>query len=219
MTVRPAPSLRRLASDASVLPESTSPDGQKRVILEAALRLFAERNFAGASVRDIAAIVGIKPASLYAHFKSKEDMLALLVEIGHREHHDRIARAVAESAEDPQSQLQSWVIAHVQFHAEYPMLATAINHELHALPSERIADSLLLREQTVQILTGILEAGEKRRAFSVGHDLWLAAAAIGAMGMRVAHWFNSEQPHSVADTVAAYTDFALRAVGAKSTQE
>ena len=43
----------------------------KERILEAALELFSQRGFDGASVRDIARAVGIRESSLYNHFENK----------------------------------------------------------------------------------------------------------------------------------------------------
>ena len=44
----------------------------KEKITEAALTLFAEKGYKGTSVKNIADAVGIKDASLYNHFKSKQ---------------------------------------------------------------------------------------------------------------------------------------------------
>lgn len=44
-------------------------------ILEAAIELFKERGFVGASMRDLAAKLDIKAASLYAHIRSKDELL------------------------------------------------------------------------------------------------------------------------------------------------
>lgn len=46
---------------------------KKRIVYEA-LRLFSENGYNGVSMREIAAAVGIKGASLYKHYKGKEDI-------------------------------------------------------------------------------------------------------------------------------------------------
>ncbi|MCL2156351.1 MAG: TetR/AcrR family transcriptional regulator [Leptospirales bacterium] len=51
----------------------------KQKILICAVDLFASKGYTETSVRDIAMAVGIKPASLYNHFSSKEDILAFMV--------------------------------------------------------------------------------------------------------------------------------------------
>lgn len=53
--------------------------GTRQRILDEALRLFAERGSAGTSMRAIADAVGIRGASLYAHFDGKQDILDELV--------------------------------------------------------------------------------------------------------------------------------------------
>jgi len=49
--------------------------GRKEQILDAALTLFAERGFHGASIPELAATAGIAPASLYRHVESKEQLV------------------------------------------------------------------------------------------------------------------------------------------------
>jgi AcrR family transcriptional regulator len=51
----------------------------KRSILDAAIDLFASRGYHESSMRNIASVVGIKAASLYAHFKNKESILAAIL--------------------------------------------------------------------------------------------------------------------------------------------
>lgn len=51
----------------------------RQAILERAIDLFSESGYQKVSVRDIAAAVGIKGASIYNHFSSKEDILSEII--------------------------------------------------------------------------------------------------------------------------------------------
>lgn len=53
---------------------------KQREILEVALNLFHERGFADTSMRDIAEVMNVKAASLYAHIKSKEQIMEWISE-------------------------------------------------------------------------------------------------------------------------------------------
>ena len=53
---------------------------RRRTILDAALRLFAERGYEAASMDDIAAEAGITVAVIYSHFDSKEELHSTVLE-------------------------------------------------------------------------------------------------------------------------------------------
>lgn len=206
---------RRLASVTNLLPPGATPEGSRGLILCEALRLFAENGYGGSSIRDIAELVGIKGATMYSHYPSKAHVLAELIKIGHDEHYRRMREAVLEAGTDPKAQLVALVRAHVGVHAEYPMLAVVSNAEMHALPAEFAAASLAVRNQSEMLLLEVIERGVKLGVFNVP-DLQLAMPAIGAMGLRVAHWYTPElgkTPEQVADVFAV---FACRVVGVMS---
>ncbi|BCY10863.1 TetR/AcrR family transcriptional regulator [Actinoplanes sp. L3-i22] len=71
-----APSVGRPRSGARRLPAATA----REEILDAAAELFAQRGYAATSTRLIAERVGIRQASLYYHFDTKEQILAELLE-------------------------------------------------------------------------------------------------------------------------------------------
>lgn len=60
-------------------------DRARQAILEAALRLFAERGYIGVRVEDIAREAGISRATFYKHFAERDEILAGLFErlLGH----------------------------------------------------------------------------------------------------------------------------------------
>ena len=55
-------------------------ESTKATIINKALTLFSERGFEGVSMREIAAAVGIKAASIYNHFKNKEEIFSSIID-------------------------------------------------------------------------------------------------------------------------------------------
>ena len=66
----------------------------KQEILEAALELFSVQGFESTSISQIASAVGIRKASLYSHFESKQALLDALVQevLKQYEEHSLFAR-------------------------------------------------------------------------------------------------------------------------------
>lgn len=86
------------------MPEALAPRRQhagerREQILDVATRVFAEKGFAGASIRDIANAVGVTEGLLYHYFESKEQILhACWSERSWRAHLERI---LAQSGDKP----------------------------------------------------------------------------------------------------------------------
>jgi len=87
------------------------------------------------------------------------------------------------------------------------------NTELHMLSAQLGQPIYQVRKQSEQTLMDIAQRGIDRGLFKVPHP-WLAVAAIGGMGLRVAFWFSAEAGIT-ADLVAeSYAEFALRILAA-----
>jgi len=74
------PTVVRILGQKYPKTEITSDSGTKERILLAAASLFAKNGYFGVSVKDIANVVGIKPASLYNHYESKEMLWMAVLE-------------------------------------------------------------------------------------------------------------------------------------------
>src|SRR4051812_48537271 len=57
-----------------------SSEERKASILEAAMKLFAERGFRGTTTREIAAAVGVSEPVLYEHFNTKRDIYSAIID-------------------------------------------------------------------------------------------------------------------------------------------
>jgi AcrR family transcriptional regulator len=206
---------RRLAATDAILPPGVTPKGTSGLILNAALRLFAEHGYGATSIRDIVAEAGIQPASLYSHYPSKEHLLAEIARIGNEELHQRLRAALLECPPDPREQLVALVSTHARLHANYAVLAVVINSELHALSAQNAAPALALRRESEKILAELVERGLRMGVFNVANPQ-LARLAITAMGVRVANWYSPELGLSPEAVGAQFAEFALRILGASS---
>lgn len=66
----------------------------RQLILDTAARLFREEGYAATSLRDIAGECGMKAASLYYHFASKDEIISEVLRIGVERVAEEVRRAV-----------------------------------------------------------------------------------------------------------------------------
>ena len=88
--------------------------GTREKIMNAAILLFSDKGYSKTSVRDIAKEVGIKPASLYSHFKSKEEILHTLYDYFF-EHRNKVFPDVHELVKQVETLHPFEVLAKVEF--------------------------------------------------------------------------------------------------------
>ncbi len=184
------------------------PVGARR-LLEAAVEGFAERGYHGVSVRELAADAGMQAASVYAHFSSKEALLAELVLRGPRAARTGGRDAILGAGPDPIEQLREGVLANVRFHGTYPLLAVVANAELHALTDEHHREAIDARHGLAVLFTSVLERGNATGDFDCP-DPWLALGAVGGMTIRLASWF---RPAGQRDDASPLTTYPREAIG------
>jgi AcrR family transcriptional regulator len=72
----------------------------RQTILDAALDLFAEKGYFGTSLRDIAAVVGVRESALYNYFKGKEALFSALIDAAHEEKAEQLAGFLEQPVTD-----------------------------------------------------------------------------------------------------------------------
>jgi AcrR family transcriptional regulator len=91
------------------------PEMRQRV-LDAAARLFRDRGYAATTVREVADRCGIRAASLYYHFPSKDDILAEVFDYGVRHVAEAVRAAVEELPQSATSyeKIRAAILAHLE---------------------------------------------------------------------------------------------------------
>jgi AcrR family transcriptional regulator len=196
-------------SHGALLPPRARANGTLRRLQEAALVRFGERGYHGVSIRELAEAAGVTVSSVYSHVSAKEDLLAELMVVGHLEHNEWMRRALDSAPADPRGQMRALVHAHVSVHATYPLLTRVCNKELHALSEQNAARVMDVRHDSEHMFLDVVERGAAAGCFHCV-DPWLAVAAIGGMGIRVAEWFDPQGPYTVAEVADSYAEFTLK---------
>ena len=88
-------------------------DSRLPLLLDEAARLFRSKGYEATSVRDIARAAGILPGSLYAHFATKEDLLAAVYLRGVEQIIEAVQSAI-EKLDDPWDRLEAACVAHLE---------------------------------------------------------------------------------------------------------
>lgn len=114
-----------------------------REVLDVAATVFAEKGYAGASTRDIADRLGIRQASLYYYFPSKEAALGAICELGVKDFIANLERIIAESipvAEKLRAAIANH-LAPLRTHpdADYVCVFLRHRHELPNGPRQAVA--------------------------------------------------------------------------------
>jgi AcrR family transcriptional regulator len=138
-----------------------------------AARLFAEQGYHGTSMEDLAVAMGVQKASLYAHVKSKEDLLHELARDG------AVAFHAALDGIDERlpavEKLRLALRAHLHVVAEQLDVATVFVREWRYLEGERREEFLAERRRYEDRIRALFREGVEQSELRTDLDVNVAA--------------------------------------------
>lgn len=157
-------------------PRAEQKQATRQALLDAALRLVADKSFDSVSLREVTREVGIVPTAFYRHFESMDELGLVLVDETFRTAR-RLVRAAREGplpAEQRIRRSAEALVHYVQAHRPYfqflvrerfggvAVIRSAIRHEIRLFESELATDLARAPELSaintvdLQILAGLL---------------------------------------------------------------
>ncbi len=182
------------------------------LIITRALGLFSKMGYEGTSMREIAAAVGVKPASLYNHYRAKEEILWEIVQGALGEILAGQERAFSDH-DDTVGRLRAFVQMHAEFHARQSQAATIVNANLSSLSRPHYRKAISQRERYERRFRGLLETGTAEGLFAID-DSRITSFAILEMGMGISLWYRADGDLSIDALAGRHVKLALRMVGA-----
>lgn len=176
-------------------------------IFDAALTLSNQKGFKAMSLRDLSAEAGLSMGALYTYFKSKDEMLHMILRQG-RWVVKRVLLGQVEEAEDPRTQLGKVIQAHLYLSEVMQPWFYFSYMETKNLPKEEQKKAVQAELFTEKILIDILRKGRRKGIFKPIRTE-LAGAVIKAMlqDWYLKRWKYAARKITVETYAAFVTDF------------
>jgi len=204
MDVIAQPTTRRNASQRRRAPQ----------IIEAAARVFAERGFHGATTQDIANVLGIKQASLYYYFSSKEAALELVCLKGVEGFFDA-AKVIASRPESASKRLTLLINSHLSPLVDRPDFVKVFLNERQHLPRESRRRIGRWSRGLERIFEDVMREGITKGEFRADLDPRLATLAILGMCNAASSWHRKETT-DIARIAAEFAQLVINGVGRRA---
>lgn len=131
---------------------------KKEVIIEKASRLFREKGFGAASMRDLAEHVGVEAASLYNHIQSKSEILQTICFKVANEFMTNLEQ-LETSPQPTLRKMETIIRLHIRMMLDQYEYVYIADHEWRHLPEPYLSNFLNQRRNYRKRLSDILEAG------------------------------------------------------------
>lgn len=198
---RPVTNWREFSSD-----ELTPP-------LRAALGVFAQHGYHGASIRSIAEAAGLSVPGLYHHYRSKQAILAAVVDAAMREMLTHTRTAAADAGDWPATRFDNVVECLARFHMARRDHAFVASTEMRSMGPDVRAHHIEQRDEQQQMIEDAIHAGVASGDFTCGHPED-TARAIASLCVAISTWYRPNGPLTADDVVARHLEFARAMVGA-----
>jgi AcrR family transcriptional regulator len=200
------------------MPSERQPDrnptgaARRDQIRTLAAEMFFDRGYEATTMRELAAALEIKSASLYYFFPHKEQILFELIESVITELVSG-ARSLIRRERAAELKLAAVVVNHVVLHALRPKESTLGDSELRSLSPEHVRINVRHRDQYERVVLRVLEDGAKDGRFELIEPK-LTAYAIIAQSSYVGVWYRAGGRLGLEQVAEAYVELALRTVSA-----
>lgn len=193
---------------------SYDPEETRRLLIEAALDLFAEKGFRGTSVQEVADRAGVTKGAFYHHFSTKDDVLHLI----HDEFIDRAIKAQEDalaSCETATEQLARMAVDITKTCIDHQKQVRVFFQEFNVVSGDLREAILPKRRRSSALLEQVMRQGVDSGEFDAHLDP--AVAALGLLGMWVwsYQWYRPEGPRTTTEVARQFAVMALHSVGAQ----
>lgn len=171
---------------------SIAQEEKRKLILDAAVRVFARAGYHTARVADIAEEAGVAHGLLYHYFDSKDDVLATVFRDNWGQLLERV-HAVEASAEGADEKLQGMAKILLRTWRNDPALVTVMVRDVARSPN--LQEQVDVIREAFQSIQRVIEQGQREGTFRTDVDARLASWVFyGALEEVLTGWVLGQLP-------------------------
>lgn len=185
-------------------------------ILQAALRVFAEKGYHRAAVDDIVRVSGTSKGAVYHHFPNKEALFLALVDEFAARLAERIAAAIS-GAHGALGKVEAALRAGLETFADHRALARIVLLESVSLGSAYESKRAEVHRRFGALIQSYLDQAVAEGSIAPLDTRVATLAWLGAVNEIVVQWLHSDEPGLLDQAVPALAPMLLRSIGARTT--
>ncbi len=165
----------------------TARDRRLAEVLKHAARIFWEKGYEGASMRDLSRATGMSLAGLYYYFESKEELLYLIQKHTFTTIMEQVRERLAESS-DPEERVRIFIGNHLEYFLANKEAMKVLTHEDERLKNGRGAEIRAIKREYYRICLELME--DLRRSKGLQFSGRLAVLSLFGMINWIYTWHN-----------------------------
>lgn len=214
----PSPRMRRADTGPGLDPDLTSDwrhytELRLNPILDAAVEEFRLHGYHGATVREIAARVGVTVPTLYYHYQNKQGMLVTILTGAFHDVLTRCQYALEQAGDQPEARLANLVEC-ISLYMMHRRRIAFLDSEIRSLEPASRARYAAQREQLSMMLRRTVSDGVDDGVFATRYPVE-AVRAIVNMCQAISDWYKPDGALGESELAGRYVELALGAVRAR----
>jgi TetR/AcrR family fatty acid metabolism transcriptional regulator len=192
------------------------PNDKRARILEAAVKVFAERGFHTATVAEIARAAGVADGTIYLYFKSKDDLLLRLFDEKMTELVEE-ARAAVSAEKTAPAKLRRFIQLHLALVERNPELASVLIVELRQSAQFLKAADRNKLAAYVDLIAEVVKAGQESGELEgIVSPATVKRAIFGALDELALAFLLSGRKNNLRKTAAEVAEWFVRGLEARN---
>lgn len=192
------------------------PPEMRQKVLDASAKLFRDKGYAATTMREVAERCGIRAASLYYHFPSKDEILTEVFDYGVKHVSDAV-RAAVEALPPSASafeKIRAAILAHLQSFFVYGDYTASNIRVFRQAPAEVQRKNRRLRDRYEAYWQTLFE--DAKRCGELRPDVDLAIARLFLIGglNHTLEWYTKRGGASFEDLADRYASLLFHGIGA-----